>query len=117
MFDFIAQLSPLAQSSLVLGVILIVLAALYLVATGKLRIKKDKDGFQLGDNTPFEKTNARFKQLCSDTHESLGTIKEVKGKVDKLELDILKQKVVEESFPISERVKSFEVYKSLGGNG
>jgi hypothetical protein len=49
-------------SLLVIGIFIFVA---FLILSGKLR--KTSDGFELGDNTRFEKTNQRFKQLCIDT--------------------------------------------------
>jgi hypothetical protein len=110
-------LTPQAQVIISAGGFCLVFLIVILTATGKLKIKKTKDEFILGDNTPFEKTNQRFKQLCMDVHETVSVTKEVNERALRMELDILKLKVTNENLPPSERLKSYEAYKKLGGNG
>jgi hypothetical protein len=110
-------LTPQAQVIISAGGFSLVFLIVILTATGKLKIKKTKDEFILGDNTPFEKTNQRFKQLCMDVHETVSVTKEVNERALRMELDILKLKVTNENLPPSERLKSYEAYKKLGGNG
>jgi hypothetical protein len=110
-------LTPQTQTIISVGGFSLFFLIVILIATGKLKIKKTKDEFILGDNTPFEKTNSRFKQLCSDVHETVAITKEVNERVSRVELDILKLKVTDENLPPSERLKSYEAYKKLGYNG
>jgi hypothetical protein len=108
-----------SQTQIILsaGGFCLVFLIVILAATGKLKIKKTKDEFILGDNTPFEKTNQRFKQLCMDVHETVAVTKEVNERALRMELDILKLKVTNENLPPSERLKSYEAYEKLGCNG
>lgn len=58
--DFISNL----PEPIMWGILAVTTLVLWGVMTGKIKFKKNKDGgFQLGDDTPFEKTNARFKKL------------------------------------------------------
>jgi hypothetical protein len=71
-----------------------------LIAQGKLRFKKTKDGSMVvGDDTPFEKTNVRFKQMCQDTHTLMNVVPILTEKVS-----VLTEKVV----VLTERVATVE---------
>jgi hypothetical protein len=71
--------------------------------------QKDGDVFQLGVDTPFEKTNARFKSLCENSAE-------LKNKLNDINLDILKLQITNERLPASYRLQAYDEYKRLGGN-
>jgi hypothetical protein len=118
-------------AALVMGIAL-------LVAQGKLRFKKTKDGSMIvGDNTPFEKTNARFKQLCQDTHKIAGevpvltekmavisekvavldrTVSDLKAQNEDIQVFILRSTITNERLPAEERMHAYDEYKKRGLN-
>jgi hypothetical protein len=106
------------------------------VFTGKIRLNQGK--FELGDNTKFEKTNARFKAIVENsqkTYEAVGTLSKAVGSlkeiVSKLEtnvdsvrdeqtrqsLDLLRLQIHDEQINCSERLRLFDLYEKRGGNG
>jgi hypothetical protein len=109
-----------------------------LTARGKLRFKKTKDGSMIvGDDTPFEKTNARFKQLCQDTHKIAGevpvlaekmsaiaekvavldrTVSDLKAQNEDVQVFILRATIVNERLPAEERMRAYDEYKKRGLN-
>jgi hypothetical protein len=127
---WIAQLpQPILWSmSFLIGV------ALYGVISGKIKLRKNKDGsFQLGDNTPFEKTNQRFKQLCHDIHDVKDIVPVVQAlqkdvatlrttvdafakQNDTTQMFILRATIANEQLPDSERMEAYDEYKRRGGN-
>jgi hypothetical protein len=109
-----------------------------LVARGKLRFEKTKDGSMIvGDSTPFEKTNARFKQLCQDTHKIAGEVPVLTEKVavivekvevldrtvstltaqnEDVQVFILRSTITNERLPAEERMRAYDEYKKRGLN-
>jgi hypothetical protein len=129
----------------VLVAALLVMGLAVLVAQGKLRFKKTKDGSMIvGDDTPFEKTNARFKQLCQDTHkiagevpvltekmavltERLSVVEKAVGAVaadqillrnelEGVQVFILRSTITNERLPAEERMRAYDEYKKRGLN-
>jgi type III secretory pathway component EscV len=106
-------------------VIAIVIFAAFLVMTGRLR--KTSSGFELGDNTKFEKTNQRFKQLCVDTKaisatipSMILTIEKINSRLTEVELSTMRIEIVSmiEQHP-EERLlicRMYDEYKKSGGN-
>jgi hypothetical protein len=78
--------------------------------------QKDGDIFQLGMNTPFEKTNARFKSLCDNSAELKNTLKALEVEMKSTRLDVLKLQITDEQLPPSYRLDAYDEYKELGGN-
>jgi hypothetical protein len=74
-------------------------AAVLLVIAGiafrrGVRMKgRNGEEFILGDDTPFQKTNARFKQLCADIHD-------IVDKTNCIRLDVLSLCFHDEKRPI-----------------
>jgi hypothetical protein len=123
------------------GCLALLAILLWGVITGKIKFRKNKDGsFQLGDDTPFEKTNARFKQLCHDIHDVKDVVPTVnhmeqivkqmeqnvtllKSTVEKFtvqnedtQMFILRSTVANEQLPDDERMHAYDEYKRRGGN-
>jgi hypothetical protein len=83
----------------------------------KVRVKqKDGDEFILGDDTPFKKTNKRFKDLCENSAELKGAIAKLEAGLNLARLDVLKLQITNEQLPTSYRLKAYDEYKALGGN-
>jgi hypothetical protein len=83
----------------------------------KIRVKqKDGDEFILGDDTPFEKTNRRFKDLCENSAGLKEAIGKLEAGLNSARLDVLKLQITNEQLPASYRLKAYDEYKTLGGN-
>jgi hypothetical protein len=135
MLDFIA--TPWGFGSVVVAAALVMCIAV-LVAQGKLRFRRNKDGSMVvGDNTPFEKTNARFKQLCQDTHKIVcevpvllekvavivekvaildRTVNNLKAQNEDVQVFILRSTITNERLPAEERMRAYDEYKKKGLN-
>jgi hypothetical protein len=83
----------------------------------KVRMRqKDGDEFILGDDTPFEKTNKRFKDLCENSAGLKDAIGKLEAGLNSARLDVLKLQITNEQLPVSYRLASYDEYKRLGGN-
>jgi hypothetical protein len=106
------------------GAIAIIAVVVWGIMNGKIKFKKNKDGsFQLGDNTEFEKTNTRFKQLCHDIHEVHEQIPLMQKKIDdfgakndEMQMYMLRNTIASEQLPDDERINAYDDYKKRGGN-
>lgn len=106
------------------------------VFSGKIRLNHGK--FELGDNTRFEKTNARFKLIVENSKKTYEAVDLVSKSVENLKeivskmktdvdlvyaeqtrqsLDLLRLQIHNEQINCSERLKLFELYEKRGGNG
>jgi hypothetical protein len=135
MLDFIA--APWGFGSVAVAAALVMGIAI-LVAQGKIRFKKNKDGSMVvGDDTPFEKTNARFKQMCQDTHALINTmsilaekvsvlvekvaaldrvVEDLKSQNESVQVFILRMTITNENLPAEERMRAYDEYKKRGLN-
>jgi hypothetical protein len=83
----------------------------------KVRVRqKDGDEFILGDDTPFEKTNKRFKDLCENSAGLKDAIGKLGAGLNSAHLDILKLQITNEQLPPDCRLEAYDEYKALGGN-
>jgi hypothetical protein len=140
--DFIA--TPWGFACVLVGAVLVIAIA-GLVAQGKIRFKRNKDGSMVvGDDTPFEKTNARFKQLCQDTHKIAGEVpvlaekmavlterlsvvekavnavsmdqRALRSELEGVQIFILRATITNENLPAEERMRAYDEYKKRGLN-
>jgi hypothetical protein len=79
--------------------------------------QKDGDVFQLGMNTPFEKTNTRFKSLCDNSVELKTKLGAIEAEMRSTRLDVLKLQITDEQLPQSYRLQTYDEYKQVGGGG
>jgi hypothetical protein len=103
--------------------------AAFLILTGRLQFKGGK--FILGDDTKFEKTNARFKALVENTAKMAESVSELTGTVNKLsrrvstidtkissvEMSVLQLQLHDETLSIEERISAGQRYVDGGYNG
>jgi hypothetical protein len=86
LFQTLGPFGILAALAMLIGVIVF---ALLWSAKNKVKIKgRNGEVFQLGDNTPFEKTNARFKQLCADMGDIRNEVVDLRGRFDSTHQDV-----------------------------
>jgi hypothetical protein len=136
MWEFLATTNGIVAIVLMVALIGVIL---YIVAKKGVKFKnKSGEEFQLGDDTPFEKTNARFKQLCQDTHsiaatvpllteqmktmqEQIGNVqsrlKEVEDSCLNNSIALLRLTFHDERLSPEERITAGKKYLALGGNG
>lgn len=101
----------------------------FLILTGRLQFKGGK--FILGDDTKFEKTNARFKTLVEsnrtlaeaipgikDKIESLaGHVSSIDTKISSVEMRVLQLQLHDETLSVEERISAGQRYVDGGYNG
>jgi hypothetical protein len=108
MTDFLGTV-PVAVAACFTAAVLLVIASI--AFRRGFRVSGKNGGtFQLGDDTPFGKTNARFKRLCADTRDLV-------GKLGRVERDVLSLCFHDEKRPIEERLRAGRSYIEAGGNG
>jgi hypothetical protein len=99
--------------AILMGGVLVVLG----VIKPKIKVKqRDGDEFILGDDTPFEKTNARFKRLCDNSMELKSKLGVIEAGMKSTRLDVLKLQITDEQLPPSYRLQAYDEYKQVGGN-
>lgn len=129
LFEVLGPVGILIALAMTAGVIIFIFLW---VSKNKPKIKgKNGEVFQLGDDTPFEKTNNRFKQLCTDINDLKAEIIEVKRKFDsthkdteaiaetlrKVQMDQQKQLFYDSDQRAGERLYAGLRYVAMGGNG
>jgi hypothetical protein len=98
-------------------ILLIMMPVFFIVYKRGFRIEqKDGDVFQLGMNTPFEKTNARFKSLCENNMELKSKLDAIEAEMKATRLDVLKLQITDEQLSPSYRLQAYDEYTRLGGN-
>jgi hypothetical protein len=101
----------------IIVVLLVFIPVFVIIYKRGFRIEqRDGDVFQLGMNTPFEKTNTRFKSLCDNSAELKTKLDVIEAEMKSTRLDVLKLQITDEQLPPSYRLDAYDEYKQLGGN-
>jgi hypothetical protein len=129
LFEILGPAGILIALAMAAGVIVFIFLW---IAKNKPKIKgKNGEVFQLGDATPFEKTNQRFKQLCIDIKDLKTEVTGLKGQFDsthndikvisgalrKVQMDQQKQLFYDSDQRAGERMYAGLRYVAMGGNG